>query len=456
HGINKQADLTVRQGRGEIWASQAQTGGGKGSLLPLSHAPSPASPSPDSILRLQQPAPPPPPSSPPPPPSFALLPLPRASRCSAPQKTTPPPRQPPRSTPGAAVQRPRRPSRSPVYSPFPPPSTTTPVGPPCRVASPRPPTARAQPLTKKNPPQETPHAPEPWELRERGGGGDGGGGGKRARIGCLSPKPLCGLATEGGEGVSAHLALKAECVRCGGGRRGPGFGLLASRMEGGSVSNVEVCNLAYTGRLEELKERLSANRSLAERADQDNRTALHWACSAGHADIVDFLLSLGVHVNDKDDAGWSPLHIAASAGRDEIVKTLIRKGAQVNAVNQNGCTPLHYAASKNRQEIALMLLENCANPDAKDHLASTPLHRAASKGNLKMIQILLKYKASANLQDSEGNTALHLACDEERADEAKLLVSHGASIYIENKEDKTPLQVAKGGLGSILRRLVEG
>ncbi|ETE70145.1 26S proteasome non-ATPase regulatory subunit 10, partial [Ophiophagus hannah] len=139
----------------------------------------------------------------------------------------------------------------------------------------------------------------------------------------------------------------------------------------------------------------------------DNRTALHWACSAGHSDIVDFLLSLGVPINDKDD-------------------------------------------------IALMLLENKANPDAKDHLASTPLHRAASKGNLKMMQILLKHKASVNLQDSEGNTPLHLACDEERADEAKLLVAHGASLYIENKEEKTPLKVAKGGLASILRRLVEG
>lgn len=34
---------------------------------------------------------------------------------------------------------------------------------------------------------------------------------------------------------------------------------------------------------------------------QDNRTALHWACSAGHSDVVDFLLSLGMPVNDKDD-----------------------------------------------------------------------------------------------------------------------------------------------------------
>lgn len=50
----------------------------------------------------------------------------------------------------------------------------------------------------------------------------------------------------------------------------------------------------------------------------------------------------------------------------------------------------------------------------------------------------------------------HLACDEERTEAAKLLVEHGASIYIENKEKMTPLQVAKGGLGNVLKRIVEG
>ncbi|XP_062440590.1 26S proteasome non-ATPase regulatory subunit 10 isoform X2 [Rhea pennata] len=201
-----------------------------------------------------------------------------------------------------------------------------------------------------------------------------------------------------------------------------------------SVSDVEVCNLAYAGRLEELRARLQRDRGLATRADQDSRTALHWACSAGHTAVADLLLGLGVPVGDKDDAGWTPLHIAASAGRDEIVKALIDKGAQ----------------------IAIMLLENGADPDATDHFESTPLHRAAAKGNLKMIQILLRHNASVNIQDSEGNTPLHLACDEERVDEAKLLVSHGASIHIENKEELTPLKVAKGGLGAILKRMVEG
>lgn len=111
----------------------------------------------------------------------------------------------------------------------------------------------------------------------------------------------------------------------------------------GSVSNVEICNLAYTGELEELKKCVLSDRSLVTKTDQvcrkcwytcavvsmmlswslfteskisvtclkcfkcgccliqDSRTALHWACSAGHVDIVQFLLNLGVEVNLQDD-----------------------------------------------------------------------------------------------------------------------------------------------------------
>ncbi|KAL4664700.1 hypothetical protein H8959_015878 [Pygathrix nigripes] len=134
------------------------------------------------------------------------------------------------------------------------------------------------------------------------------------------------------------------------------------------------------------------------RTDQNSRTALHRACSARQAEIVEFLLQLGVPVNDKGDAGWSPLHTVASAGQDEIVKALLGKCAQVNAVSQNGCTPLHYTASKNRHEIAAMLLEGGADSAAEDHCEATAMHRAAAKGNLKMIRILLYYRTSTNIR----------------------------------------------------------
>uniref|UniRef100_A0A2R9BR89 Uncharacterized protein n=1 Tax=Pan paniscus TaxID=9597 RepID=A0A2R9BR89_PANPA len=139
----------------------------------------------------------------------------------------------------------------------------------------------------------------------------------------------------------------------------------------GCVSKLMVCNLAYRGKLEEVKERILANKPLAMRTDQD-RSALHWACST---------------MRD-----WSPLQTAVCAGQNETVKALLGKGAQVNAVNQNGSTPLHHAASKNRHEIALMLLEGGANPDGKDHYEATATHQATAKGNFKMIHILLYYK----------------------------------------------------------------
>uniref|UniRef100_A0A2R9A9B5 Uncharacterized protein n=1 Tax=Pan paniscus TaxID=9597 RepID=A0A2R9A9B5_PANPA len=147
----------------------------------------------------------------------------------------------------------------------------------------------------------------------------------------------------------------------------------------GCVSNLMVCNL-------------------------NSRTALHWACSARHAEIVEFVLQLGVPVSDKGDT-----------------------------------------ASKNRNEIVVKLLEGRVDPHAEDHCEATAMHRAAAKGNLKMIPILLYYRTSTNIQDTEGNTPLHSACDEERQ------VSQGASIYIENKEEKTPLQAARGGLRLILK-----
>uniref|UniRef100_A0A2K5EYU1 Uncharacterized protein n=1 Tax=Aotus nancymaae TaxID=37293 RepID=A0A2K5EYU1_AOTNA len=141
----------------------------------------------------------------------------------------------------------------------------------------------------------------------------------------------------------------------------------------GCVSNLMVCNLAYSGKLEELKESIQADKSLATRTDQNS---------------------------------WSPLHIADSAGRDEIVKALLGKGAQVNAVDQNGCTLLHYAASKNRHEITVMLLEGGANPDAKDHYEATAMHQAAER--VEEAKQLVSQGASIYIENKEEKTPLQV------------------------------------------------
>ncbi|WFD26348.1 hypothetical protein MNAN1_001329 [Malassezia nana] len=53
-------------------------------------------------------------------------------------------------------------------------------------------------------------------------------------------------------------------------------------------------------------------------------TALHYASSKNHPDIVRVLLEYGADVNALDGAKQRPLHRAASAGHDAIVRLLLR------------------------------------------------------------------------------------------------------------------------------------
>jgi Ankyrin repeats (many copies) len=91
---------------------------------------------------------------------------------------------------------------------------------------------------------------------------------------------------------------------------------------------------------------------------QDSRTPLHWAASAGHLDVVTYLLANDAEVDKTDDSGWTALHNAGgrdlpcskisdeicldlvSAGQEEVVRELVGAGADVNRKNDKGITPL--------------------------------------------------------------------------------------------------------------------
>ena len=60
-----------------------------------------------------------------------------------------------------------------------------------------------------------------------------------------------------------------------------------------SVSDVELCNIAYEGKLSLVKKTVQENEGLVRQKDKNQRTALHWACSSGQHGVVDFLLNQG-------------------------------------------------------------------------------------------------------------------------------------------------------------------
>ena len=56
-----------------------------------------------------------------------------------------------------------------------------------------------------------------------------------------------------------------------------------------------------------------------------------------------------------DGKRWTPLHFACRAGHLDVVKILVVAGAQVDAANSHGKTPLDKARSKKRLAVVTWL-----------------------------------------------------------------------------------------------------
>ena len=63
-----------------------------------------------------------------------------------------------------------------------------------------------------------------------------------------------------------------------------------------AISNVDICDWAYEGKLQFLKTAVEGNPRKLTETDSSKRTALHWACSSGKADVVSFLIAKGAEV----------------------------------------------------------------------------------------------------------------------------------------------------------------
>lgn len=103
----------------------------------------------------------------------------------------------------------------------------------------------------------------------------------------------------------------------------------------------------------------------------EGKTLLHVAASGGHADIVDYLLSLAKSSNGKknlinavDDRGFTPLINATVSESDAIVSSLIQNGADINAVNKDGAGAIHFAAGDGSLSRLILLSNAGANIEA--------------------------------------------------------------------------------------------
>ena len=122
---------------------------------------------------------------------------------------------------------------------------------------------------------------------------------------------------------------------------------------------------------------------------KSEQTALVWAASEGHAEVVAELIEFGADFRQTLESGFTPLLFAVRAGHLDVVKTLVDAGADVTqriepskewrhrgyiARLRPNSTALHVAIENGHFGLADYLLDAGADPNAADPVGYTPLH----------------------------------------------------------------------------------
>eukprot|EP01114_Cavostelium_apophysatum_P018963 TRINITY_DN5977_c0_g1_i1.p1 TRINITY_DN5977_c0_g1~~TRINITY_DN5977_c0_g1_i1.p1 ORF type:complete len:905 (+),score=239.12 TRINITY_DN5977_c0_g1_i1:60-2774(+) len=193
-------------------------------------------------------------------------------------------------------------------------------------------------------------------------------------------------------------------------------------------------------------------------------TPLHYASSAGHRSVVDYLLAKGANANAVNFKGHVPVHKAVYYDYVDIVKTLGQYEADLNVQDAEGISPLHLSLKREHQNSFITLIECGAELKLGGPLPSGLsnsnhlLFEAASKGFTKGVALVVMRATSLNLdsQNTSGNTALHVAAANGRTGVIAALLGFKPDVTVKNNGGFTAADLAAANgyqeIASILKK----
>ena len=169
-------------------------------------------------------------------------------------------------------------------------------------------------------------------------------------------------------------------------------------------------------------------REHAHQIDAGGSTPLLFAASGGSVDSARALLDRGANVNDTAADGNSALVLAAFAGHGGVARLLLERGADPNAAGA-GYSALHAAVLRSDVETVKALLAKGANPDARMTKGS-PVRRFGSQWAL--------------VNNLTGATPLFIAALYNEVELMRVLLAAGASPSLPLDNGMPPLLIAAG------------
>ena len=188
----------------------------------------------------------------------------------------------------------------------------------------------------------------------------------------------------------------------------------------------------------------------------DGLTPLHLAALKGHFEVCKFIMKLLTNKNPRDKNGWTPLHCVARGGNTKIYELIMKNLEDKNPGSNNGVTPLHMASYYGRLEIVELIMHHLQNKDPENSHGYTPLHAAIKMGNMEVVKFHVNNRNVIILGDDNSYTLLHSAARFGNLAVCKLLLQHSKDKNSADRNGWTPLQyAAENGHFEICELLIE-
>jgi ankyrin repeat protein len=194
--------------------------------------------------------------------------------------------------------------------------------------------------------------------------------------------------------------------------------------------------------------------------DRMGNTALIYAASGGHAEIVRLLLMSGADASARNDAGASALERAALAERRdafEILRAALRGERPEDVLTELDARLLDACRRAEPSEVAELLSRGASAGARARGSGWTPLINACACGSAQAARLLLDAGADPSAAAADGRTPLHFSAQLGDVDLIRMLLSRGADPERRDHYGETPLEAAeRDGAAEAARALAAG
>ena len=163
-------------------------------------------------------------------------------------------------------------------------------------------------------------------------------------------------------------------------------------------------------------------------ADDEGKTALHWACTFSNPTVVKLLITTN-NIEHRDNNGLTPLATAVLANNALAFDILYRSSANLYTRDSAGDTLLHMACRLDNVNILKHLVSCDLYPhnEPQNFKKETPMHTACKVGSFRSFTYLLSLDHSVSAIDDLGRTPLMIAIANNSIDVAAAILNAPAS-----------------------------